>query len=436
MGDRLSEKSNLTLEELEASSSQLRQEIDASKSKLETGFADELACRKTFEKIKSGTDNRRQLAGIAIQMLSDHCPVCDQKIDMDVVHNKLEIMIGEQNELVIAKAKMDETIKYNTEIKNVTSQLQFQYEKLIADIERLKKWQKQTDRLYIELQEICAKLALFNLPSPIPGIYSIVEWISRANNWKSDTLAKIKSIELYAQKVLDARSVIADSEKLQLLDAYLERVINEYNEQKEVTINLEKHVKSRKGLIELAKNEATHVVRDTFEILQPVIQDLFCRLAPHPTFNKLSFTHELYRKRGSSVPLAIDQLAEQAISPALGFSSAQANVAALCYFIGLAFASSEADFGFVLLDDPLQAMDDINALGFSDLCRFLRKEKQLIIATHEDRLSSLLLRKLRSRNENINTISLNFTSWNRSGPSILVERIVAKQEKPILASLS
>ena len=94
----------------------------------------------------------------------------------------------------------------------------------------------------------------------------------------------------------------------------------------------------------------------------------------------------------------------KAINPAIVFSSAQVNVAALCYFIGLAFASSDSDLGFVLIDDPLQSMDDVNALGFSDLCRFLRKEKQVIVSSHEARLTNLL-RRSRHRGTNLSARS-------------------------------
>jgi len=116
-------------------------------------------------------------------------------------------------------------------------------------------------------------------------------------------------------------------------------------------------------------------------------------------------------------------------------SKLQANVAAICYFLALAFSSSTTDFGFVLLDDPLQSMDDVNVLGLSDLCRFLRKEKQLIVATHEDRLSNLLLRKLISRDEPFQTIMFDFRSWNSQGHIIKDERFEVAPAEPILSSL-
>jgi len=80
-------------------------------------------------------------------------------------------------------------------------------------------------------------------------------------------------------------------------------------------------------------------------------------------------------------------------------------------------------------------MDDVNVLGLSDLCRFLRKEKQLIVATHEDRLSNLLLRKLISRDEPFQTIMFDFRSWNSQGHIIKDERFEVAPAEPILSSL-
>jgi hypothetical protein len=42
-------------------------------------------------------------------------------------------------------------------------------------------------------------------------------------------------------------------------------------------------------------------------------------------------------------------------------------------------ASTTKVLPFLLLDDPLQSMDDVNVLGFSDLCRHVRRRRQLVV---------------------------------------------------------
>jgi predicted ATPase len=81
---------------------------------------------------------------------------------------------------------------------------------------------------------------------------------------------------------------------------------------------------------------------------------------------------------------------------------------------------------FVLLDDPLQSLDDVNALGFADLCRHIRHQRQLIISTHDRRLAALLERKLAPRLDGEQTRVIEFRAWTRRGPQ-LERRLVELQ---------
>ena len=105
------------------------------------------------------------------------------------------------------------------------------------------------------------------------------------------------------------------------------------------------------------------------------------------------------------------------------FSSAQANAVVLSAFLALGWAAGGGGLPFVLLDDPLQAMDDVNVLGFADLARRLRRQRQMILATHEERFASLLERKLTGRSDGEELIVHRFASWSRSGPTIETRRV-------------
>jgi ABC-type lipoprotein export system ATPase subunit len=81
---------------------------------------------------------------------------------------------------------------------------------------------------------------------------------------------------------------------------------------------------------------------------------------------------------------------------------------------------------FVLLDDPLQSLDDVNALAFADLCRHIRQQRQLIVSTHDPRLTALLERKLAPRVAGETTRLVEFQAWTRDGPQ-LEERVAPQQ---------
>jgi hypothetical protein len=80
-------------------------------------------------------------------------------------------------------------------------------------------------------------------------------------------------------------------------------------------------------------------------------------------------------------------------------------------------------------------MDDVNVLGFADLCRHVRRERQLFVSTHERRFALLLERKLAPRDPADRTIALEFVGWDRSGPA-LKPRDVADQTDDLASAFS
>ena len=126
------------------------------------------------------------------------------------------------------------------------------------------------------------------------------------------------------------------------------------------------------------------------------------------------------------MPVVKDEQADVTADPLLVFSSSQANVAALSYFLALGWAAGDGGLPFLMLDDPLQSMDDVNALGFADLCRHVRRQRQLIVSTHDRRLAALLARKLAPRSERDRTKLIEFATWTSEGPQF-EERWVESQ---------
>lgn len=76
---------------------------------------------------------------------------------------------------------------------------------------------------------------------------------------------------------------------------------------------------------------------------------------------------------------------------------------------------------FVVLDDTLMALDVVNVLGFADLCRRLREQRQLIVTTHDRRFASLLARKLAPRLEGSRTILIELDGWTEDGPKVRIQ---------------
>lgn len=171
------------------------------------------------------------------------------------------------------------------------------------------------------------------------------------------------------------------------------------------------------ALVDAATDGTERIFRERFEALEPLMNDIYGRLDPHPTFTRLDFHIETYNRRGTATATVTDEGEKVRGNPLLMFSSAQANIVALSAFLALGWAARDAGLPFVLMDDPLQALDDVNVLGFSDLMRQVRRQRQVILSTHEERFARVLERKLLGRNPEESLLIHRFLGWGRQGPT-------------------
>ena len=120
------------------------------------------------------------------------------------------------------------------------------------------------------------------------------------------------------------------------------------------------------------------------ELLEPTTQRLYQRLNPHPIFGTVKIkvddrTHELDVE--AMAPTAAEWLRDVAISPPEFFSDAQMNALAITVFLAGALRQRWSGFRTILIDDPVQQMDEMNVCAFLDLIRGLSRERQFIIFT-------------------------------------------------------
>lgn len=396
------------------------------------------AARLAYERAQERAEMASRLAATALPLLEDVCPVCNQTINRAAVAARLTASLGTDDELErAAEARAAADLQLGSAQRSARD-AEERRTAADQDLRAIMRWERTVEDHIAGRDAAIGRLAPLHISPPdslgvapdAPGADAQfvaarealmeVGGAVHATLTSFQELASAGAIHLYRAELARARESIGATEDI-------------LRSQQGTLDGLRKDIDERKLLVASARTTTNTVVEETFGQIEPVFRDLFTRLAPHPTFGRLSLTHEIYRSRGTSMPTAYDDKEQRDINPAIGFSSAQSNVAALCYFLAFAFSGSDISFPFVILDDPLQSMDDINVLAFSDVCRFLRQEKQLIISTHDDRLAALLLRKLTPREDGVRTNSLKFESWDRSGPRIDMKRIDAEIVSPVFA---
>jgi DNA repair exonuclease SbcCD ATPase subunit len=187
------------------------------------------------------------------------------------------------------------------------------------------------------------------------------------------------------------------------------------------------------SLLKAVRESSVEVVASSLRLVNPVFSQVYRRLSPHPTFTDLGLEHDLYRQKGRSLPVVTDPTAAISANPGVVCSVGQLNVVALSYFLALGITSGTDPLGLVVMDDPLQSLDDVNALGFADFCRQLKRQRQVLLTTHDRRFGSLLRRKLAPRESSETCVFVSFDGWDRRGPSITVERMDGSEPQLLLA---
>jgi DNA repair exonuclease SbcCD ATPase subunit len=335
------------------------------------------------------------------------CPVCGQHIEPDVLRARLREMEGSLS---------TSDVQANVRTYAIaTEQAQAQLEQITnaqreaATLRALRdKWRRDTEQLEDRKQYLRSMVGPIRIESRASDI---------ENEDEFDALsAAASSIAALARELVatwDAASSADESHTVTSQEQARAKV-NAAAGQRE---QLARASTRAKTLFDAMRKARVEVVRREFARLGPLAQDIYSRLDPHPTFREIDLVSDMFRAAGTTTAQVSDSLLDVAADPMIVFSSAQANIAAISYLMALNLASTAAA-PVLLLDDPLQAMDDVNVLGFSDLCRHVRSHRQLFVSTHEGRFAKLLERKLAPRAASDRTIALEFVGWDRHGPTI------------------
>ena len=131
-----------------------------------------------------------------------------------------------------------------------------------------------------------------------------------------------------------------------------------------------------------------------------LINKLYNTIDPHPNYKKVRFECDFNQKKPRLLVI-MESIKDDndKIVPNLYLSTAQINILSFCIFMAKAmFAKTDKgkDLDCIFVDDPIQALDDINILSMIDLLRNVAftLNKQIVITTHDLNFFNLLQKKM------------------------------------------
>jgi wobble nucleotide-excising tRNase len=141
------------------------------------------------------------------------------------------------------------------------------------------------------------------------------------------------------------------------------------------------------------KRISSEIVDDRLAAIQPLLAELYVRLRPHVEWPEISYLIRGDTRRFLSLRVG----AGEGLNLRFMFSSGQRRAAGLAFLLAVSLSRPWCLLDTLILDDPVQHIDDFRALHLVETLSALRQEGRQIICTVEDpALAELLTRRLRS----------------------------------------
>jgi len=404
-------------EELDA----LVQELEHAHEALSEAEAAEQEARSRLAEAEERSGQMVALAARAIELLGTSCPVCEQSIDEGHVATHLRQVIESDG---VDLTGLKTLLTQADEARHARAERRAFLELRLSGMHAAKQNAEKTSAARTTWIVACARLATSSDRVTVSEGDRVAVGDVSALRRLRDAADRLAGVADELVTVLGGSTL---AEQVERQRAVLDELRGRADILRDAASTDSQRAEDAKTLRDATTRAIAAVTAIRFTQLQPLVDDIFGRLDPHPVFTTLRFELDVSYRAGVADPIVEDDEGVQG-DPLLIFSSSQANVAALTYFLALSWTAEGHALPFLLLDDPLQSMDDVNVLGFSDLCRHIRRGRQLIVSTHEQRLAGLLERKLAPRGDGGGLRVVRFVGWDRSGPKIDTSVIEAQNE--------
>jgi DNA repair exonuclease SbcCD ATPase subunit len=315
--------------------------------------------------------------GRRLGLQSGHCPLCgiDQSADHFEGHLKtVEASINKANsDLARLSRESANAANRVAELTNRVLQLRSEVERLqsieSATKDELAKVTKEASQLGVVLDGMSASSSV-QLAKAIDDL--------QAGTIEAERALSVLSASQAAGQVVDLeRELTAGREQLAVAEKNLSNVSRAQD-----------HLREAGHAIKRVEGE---LVDEQLAALSPLLVELYERLRPHIDWRRVRYVLRGDVRRMLSLEVGAG------LNPSFVFSSGQRRAAGLAFLLAIFLSRSWCNLRTLVLDDPVQHVDDYRALHLTEVLAAIRRTGTQIICTVEDQaLAELLARRLRS----------------------------------------
>ena len=150
-----------------------------------------------------------------------------------------------------------------------------------------------------------------------------------------------------------------------------------------------------KALHKNVRRSASEIVDERLALVSPLLDELYQRLRPHTDWRRIEYSIRGDVRRFLSLKVGNE------LNPQFVFSSGQRRAAGIAFLLSVHLARSWSNWQTLVLDDPVQHVDDFRALHLVEVLSAIRQGgRQIVCAVEDEALAQLICRRLpRSEDE-------------------------------------
>jgi chromosome segregation protein len=309
-------------------------------------------------------------AGGAVGLRDGHCPLCRRPQREEDYRSALSELATEIGNAGVAAANLRARVAQQT---------------LVLERQRLELSGIDAELAALENQRRTAleKLSLVGSQVGEPD----------ANQLTSERLlARVRRGEERIEHLAGAIAVLEASAALEKV-ADIERRLNEAKRASDVFEQrmqlMERAAARAKGLLNGIRRAVSEVTEERLAALEPLLKDLYVRLKPHAEWTDLGYSVRGDLRKYLSLRVGDD------INPRYTFSSGQRRAIGLAFLLAVHLSRPWCHLKSLILDDPVQHIDDFRSLYLVDVLSAIRKTgRQIICAAEDAALAELMCRRI------------------------------------------
>lgn len=186
--------------------------------------------------------------------------------------------------------------------------------------------------------------------------------------------------------VLDASQSVS---RVASMEKDIERMREEIDKLADAVSELQAALTSAREIERAVKRVSAEIIDERLAQISPLLNELYQRLRPHADWRTIDYSIRGDVKRFLSLKVG------DGLNPQFVFSSGQRRAAGLAFLLSVHLARAWTSLRSLMLDDPVQHIDDFRALHLVEVLAALRLDnRQIICAVEDTALADLLCRRL------------------------------------------